>query len=145
MRLITLAGLGSVDKGELTIGLAQHFAQAGHTVTVLDNISRVPLDTTNLWQVDYVRLSGDLGAELPLVLEQIDSEIVLLAAGETIPPDDLFTLLDQLPGRDLRKQTVALIDARTCDCFPQVREILEAHADVIVNLPATVAEVAEKL
>ncbi len=145
MHLITLAGLVSVEKGELTIGLAQHFAQAGMAVTVIDNIGRLPLDTKHLWQVDYVRLQTDLPAELPLVIEQLDSDVVLLAANETIAPDDLFVLLDDLQQPDLRLQTLALIDTRTCDCFPQVRENLETHADVVINLPATVAEVIAKL
>jgi hypothetical protein len=140
MRLITLAGLVSVEKSDLTIGLAQHFAQAGQSVTVLDNISRLPMDTTYLWQVDYVRLGGDLSVELPPVLEQIDSEVVLLGASETLPPDDLIVLLDGLQGQYLRKQTIALIDTRTCDCFPQVRETLEAHADIIINLPVEFSE-----
>jgi hypothetical protein len=38
-------------------------------------------------------------------------------------------------------QLLALIDLRTCDCFPTMRERLEAYADTVVMLPYNLEEV----
>ncbi len=75
------------------------------------------------------------------------SEIIILTASETLPPDDLFVLLDDVKERrpDLAIQTIALIDTRTCDCFPQFRLSLEAYADRIIHLPAVWSDVVKEV
>ncbi|HLV36492.1 MAG TPA: hypothetical protein VKY59_15305 [Spirillospora sp.] len=147
MRLIVLAGLVSIEKIELAVALAQHFMQTGQSVTVIDNVRRLPLDNSQLDDVVAVRIDGALGAQLIPALSGLPDDVVILAASETISPDDLSLLLDdarqQIPGLDV--QMLALIDTRTCDCFPQFRVSLEAYADRVVNLPAAINEVVEVL
>jgi hypothetical protein len=140
MELIVLTGLVLVEKINLTIDLARHFQQAGRTVTVLDNVSRLPIAWDRFEPV--VRLD-DLQRDLQPALAQVASEVALLAVSETVPPDDLLLLLDDLP--EVNVQIIALIDTRTCDCFPQLRVILEDHADVVIHLPVEFAEVVEQL
>lgn len=141
MRLIVLAGLVSVEKTELAARLAGHYTQAGLSVTLLDNGSRLPAQIHGALRV------GDLRAELLPLLQAVTSEVVILAASETLLPDDLFVLLSdmkqQLSG--LTVQTIALIDTRTCDCFPQFRLSLEAEADVVIHLPALWSDVVKEV
>jgi hypothetical protein len=62
-------------------------------------------------------------------------------------PDALFILLDQLRDDDpaLELSTLALLDTRTCDCFPNLRVTLEAYADYSVYLPVDTDELLEVL
>jgi hypothetical protein len=147
MRLIVLAGLVASEKIELTQALARHYAAQGQRVTVLDHVSRLPLDPGGLRGAAYRRINGALEAVLPELLESLHSEIVLLAASETISPDALFTLLDALRDQDpaLEITTLALLDTRTCDCFPNLRVSLETYADYSVYLPVEVGAVLEVL
>jgi hypothetical protein len=147
MRLIVLMGLVTAEKIELVLELARQHADAGRTVTVIDNVRRLKVDRAGLASVELIRLDGDLRDHLVEVVESMTSDVVLLAVSETARLDDLFVLLndlrDQLP--EVAVQTLALIDTRTCDCFPQFREQLEDYADVVVNLPVGADEVMEYL
>jgi hypothetical protein len=147
MRLIALLGLVIVEKMELTAILAAQLVESGQRVAVIDNLSRLTLDPAQLSGAAYTRLADDLETILPPLLDDLEADVLLLAVSETTPPDDSFVLLDRLreirPG--LETQTLALIDTRTCDCFPQTRIALEASADVVVNLPAEFEAVLEVL
>lgn len=139
MKLIVLTGLVAVEKLQLAADLARYYIAAGETVTVLDHVSRMPLAEANLPPaVTNIRLEGDLEPSL-LHLREPASDVVILAASETLPPDALFVLLDGLSAQlpDLDVQTLALVDTRTCDCFPMMRESLENYADVTLYLPFT--------
>jgi hypothetical protein len=137
----------TAEKIELVLELARQHADAGRTVTVIDNVRRLKVDRAGLASVELIRLDGDLRDHLVEVVESMTSDVVLLAVSETARLDDLFVLLndlrDQLP--EVAVQTLALIDTRTCDCFPQLREQLEDYADVVVNLPVGADEVMEYL
>jgi hypothetical protein len=37
--------------------------------------------------------------------------------------------------------TIALIDLRTCDCFPNLRQAFEEAADITVMMPYHLAEI----
>ncbi|MAS36481.1 MAG: hypothetical protein CL610_20930 [Anaerolineaceae bacterium] len=145
MRLIVLAGLVSVEKTELAVMLAQYFVRRGQTVTLIDNVSRTPMPPVEA--VQQVRIEDDPAPVLLSTLENLTSDVVIFAASETVPPDVLFLLLDdvqqQLPA--LAVQTLALIDTRTCDCFPQFRVSLESYADGVINLPVEWASVLEEI
>lgn len=147
MRLIVLTGLVVVEKIDLALDLARHTSTAGKTVTIIDNVRRLAVDDVPLDTVTLVRLDGDLRDGLLPLLDDVTSDVTLLAVAETVRPDDLFVLLndlrDHLPGIEV--QTLALIDERTCDCFPQLRVLLEDYADVTVNLPVTLDEVVAQL
>jgi hypothetical protein len=139
MQLLVLTGLVSVEKTEIAAHLAQQYAEQGQRVTVLDNIARVPMEADSFAQPP-MRITGDISRLLPQVLDHVASDVVILAASEAVNPDDLFVALDALhdthPHIDVR--TIALIDTRTCDCFPQIRERLEMYADQVLNLPLDV-------
>lgn len=145
MRLIVLAGLVSVEKTALATQLAQHFIQAGQSVLLIDNVSRVPLAEAG--PVPVVRITGDLRDGLLPALAETSAQVVLLAASETIQPDDLSVLLDDVKRQHpaLAVQFVALVDTRTCDCFPQFRISLESYADAVINLPAAWQTVLQAL
>jgi hypothetical protein len=60
-------------------------------------------------------------------------------------PDALFVLLDELREQNpaLEITTLALLDTRTCDCFPHLLVSLEEYADAAVYLPLETDEVLE--
>ncbi len=136
MLLIVLTGLVSVEKTQLAVHLARHYAEQGQRVTVLDNIARLPMDSDPFDQPP-MRIAGDISRLLPQVLDHVQADVAILAASEAANPDDLFVALDALHDTHpaIRPWTVALIDTRTCDCFPQIRERLEMYADRVATLP----------
>ncbi len=144
MKLIALMGLVVVEKIEMLEVLAQ---AAKTRVVVIDQMRRLHADPARLSGADYIRLEGDLAAELPPLLDDLETDLLLLAVSETTPPDETFVLLDQVHEAhpDLEMHTLALVDTRTCDCFPQTRQSLEASADTVVNLPADFDAVREAL
>ncbi|MDQ7026893.1 MAG: hypothetical protein Q9P44_15195 [Anaerolineae bacterium] len=140
MRLIVLTGLATIEKGALASDLADYFLQHGETVMVVDNITRQPIKNLS---VPPYRITGDIVTQLTDVLSTIASDIVLLAISEQVHPDKLWIALDNLTTQfdTIEIQTLALIDTRTCDCFPNVRESLESYADTVVMLPYNLDEV----
>jgi len=143
MYLLLLTGLVSVEKIHLTTQLARYFADQGERVAVLDNISRLHIDPATLpASVTYQQINGpvDFAADL----NDIHADRVLLALSETAEPAQTFTgLLDVPAGTAI--YTLALIDTRTCDCFPAMRETLEDYADLTVNLPYVIEDVITAL
>ena len=84
---------------------------------------------------------------MPPLVDELSTDIVLLAVSETIAPDALFVLLDDLRDQHpaLVLQSLALFDTRTCDCFPHLRVSLEEYADAAVYLPLGLDDVLEVL
>lgn len=62
-----------------------------------------------------------------------NAERLIFIAPAQISPDELYALLDELPA-GIEVLTVAVIDTRTCDCFPNLRCTLEQNADVVINV-----------
>ena len=147
MRLIVLSGLVTVEKIDLAVELAEHFTQQEQSVTIIDNGQRLRIKDDGLNDAALVRLDDDLAESLLPALDVITSDVTLLVVSEIVQPETLFTLLDEVRQvrPDVEVQTLALIDTRTCDCFPQYRATLEDYADLTVNLPAEVADVVEAL
>lgn len=141
MKLIVLTGLVVIEKINLTVELADFYLKQGQSVSIIDNIARIPIDT-EVAPVMPVRINGDITQQTKIIAEQ-NSDIVLLAVSESTNPDTLFTSLellrDTLPNLEIF--TIALIDLRTCDCFPNVRERLELYADQVVMMPYKLEEV----
>ena len=138
MNVIALIGLVAIEKIQLIIQLATYYTQeTSKTVTVIDNVSRLAIDPVQLSDEPLIRVNGDITAGLVERLRNIHSDIVLIAVSESAELDHLFVSLDimseQLPHIDLL--TVGLIDLRTCDCFPHLREKLEDYADVYLLAP----------
>lgn len=144
MKLIVLCGLVSVEKISLALHLSQALAQAGWRVTLLDNIARLAISTEEA-AVPLVRVSGDILPQLPALLRSDDSDVVIFTASEELTPDALFVALADLQAQldNLQVQTIAMIDLRTCDCFPHLREQFEQNADLVLHMPFVVEEVLQ--
>jgi hypothetical protein len=142
MKVIVMAGLVTVEKIELASELATAFKKQVQSVVILDNIARLAIDQAN-FDVPVRRIAGDITIQLKDVLYNLDADIVLLALSEQVHPDDLFIAIDSLSDtiREIDVRTLALIDVRTCDCFPHLRESLEQNADVSIHLPYKLDEV----
>lgn len=143
MHIIALTGLVSVEKIDLTIDLAAYYREHGQRVAIVDNVARMAIDPARLDGVPVVRLDGDLSQYLGATLEHLDAGIVILAASEVTNPHDLYATLDLLS--NVSVTALALIDTRTCDCFPQVRDLLVSYADVVVNVPYNTEHVIDRL
>jgi len=146
MRVIALIGLMSIEKIQLTVDLATHFTwHTDQSVTVIDNVARMAIDPVQLNAEPLIRIDGDITKNLMDILVTIQSDLVLVAVSETAELDQLFIALDfmtdELP--HIALTTVGLIDLRTCDCFPNLREKLEDYADVHFLAPFDVNEVLE--
>lgn len=133
MKVIALIGLVAIEKIQLVIEVATHYTwETDKTVTVIDNVARLAIDRVQLSDEPLIRVNGDITEGLVDKVRNINSDIVLMAVSESAELDNLFVSLDimteQLPHIDLT--TIGLIDLRTCDCFPQLRENLEDYTDV---------------
>ncbi|MFW5747989.1 MAG: hypothetical protein ACOCYT_00090 [Chloroflexota bacterium] len=149
--LIALTGLVRVEKLLLAAALVRRLAAAGHGVTLLDNVSGLSLDVV-VEQDDaaalpddahYMRLTVDLTQYLPTVLPHVETPVVVAAISEHAHPEALFSAIDEVAGWSVC--TVAMVDARTCDCFPQLRILLEDYADLTCKVPCTADWVLRKL
>ena len=137
MQTIVIAGLVSVEKHELALDLARYYSTQGHSVALVDNIARLRLPDDQLpADVALQRIEGTLTAA---AITLLDADMVIIAASEMAEPESLFTALLDLPN----VQILALIDTRTCDCFPNVRESLELHVDAVLNLPISYQDLLE--
>jgi len=133
VNVIALVGLVSIEKIQLVIEVATHYTwDTDKTVTIIDNVARLAIDPVQLSDEPLIRVNGDLTDGLVDHLHDINSDIVLIAVSETAELDNLFVSLDiiteQLP--HIKLVTIGLIDLRTCDCFPHIRETIEDYADV---------------
>jgi len=146
MKVIALIGLVSIEKIELAIQLATHYTwETDQSVTLIDNVTRLAIDAARLSDEPLIRVKDDISEKLVDVLHNVHTDIAIVAVTETAELDKLFFnlegLLNYMP--DIELHTVGLIDTRTCDCFPHLRQKLEAYADVHFLAPFDVHEVLE--
>ncbi len=146
-KLLVLAGLVAIEKMQLAVDLAQYWTDAGQAVTVIDNIARLRIDPVWLSSEILMRYDGDIVPLLPEFVAHITTEIAIVALSENSVPDDLFVVIDMLKEtrQDLDIHTFALLDLRTCDCFPMLREVFEQYADAVLHAPFAVGDVLEAL
>lgn len=147
MHMIVFTGLVVVEKQQLALDLAQHALEQGQRVAIIDHMAYRRFPEEALPHVAYYRLEGELDDQLLPLLDAIDADRVFLLVSETTPPDVLFAQLDALQANRpiVEVQTLALINTRTCDCFPHLREQLEMYADVVVNMPVQLADVLRQV
>jgi hypothetical protein len=138
MKLIVLTGLVAMEKIRLAAELSQHFPHA----RVIDNVARLAMNSEEFSQ-PIERITGDILPELPALLAHSKAKVTILAVSEETNPHKLFEVLghigEMLPQVDIF--TITLIDLRTCDCFPNLREALEEAADLSLLLPYRLDEV----
>lgn len=146
MRVIVIAGLAVVEKVDLTVALARHFVARGQRVAVIDNGGRFTIDADILPDDVILRHRSESVQSLSIpVYDDSETDVTLYIADETLHPDDLFIAVDEARSQGQIVDVVAVIDARTCDCFPQVRESLEMSADDVVHVPFNLKAVLEAL
>lgn len=135
MKVIVLTGLVSIEKAQLTGELANHF-KADLTVAIIDNITRTAINFADD-SLPVKRIEGDLIADLSQTVHNITADVTIIAVSEQAHPEKLFVAIDDLREQqpDWEIYSLALIDTRTCDCFPNVREALELYADATVMIP----------
>jgi hypothetical protein len=139
MMVILLAGLVVVEKIELALALAAH-----DTALVIDAGVQMPVSPDRLppgTQLQQVAPTGILAALATA------PERVIIALPASFAPAELSGLIDQIYATITPDDvhTLALIDTRTCDCFPTLRQALEAEADQVIRLPVDMAAVAAEL
>lgn len=141
MKVIVLTGLVSIEKAQLSIQLATYSQEHALDVYIIDNIMRqaIPTETPHTMQ----RITEDILPDLDTLLSDIQADVTIIALSEQAHPEKLFVALDQLreqfPASDFH--ALAMIDTRTCDCFPNVRQALEMYADASIMLPYELDEV----
>jgi hypothetical protein len=137
MKLIVLTGLVSIEKIQLAGELAQAFPHA----RVIDNVARLAMNSEALAQ-PIERIPGDILPELPALLAEVH-ETTILAVSEETHPHRLAEELEKVAALqpELEIITIALIDLRTSDCFPHLREAFEQAADLSLRLPYNLTEV----
>ncbi|MEM9951318.1 MAG: hypothetical protein AAF846_06955 [Chloroflexota bacterium] len=140
MKVIVLTGLVTVEKAQLSLDLANKAVANGLSVKMIDNIARQPI-VNNQHLIE--QRTGDILPQLPAVLANTDADVVIVALSEQTHPEKLFVTLDALTEQftDSDIYSLALIDTRTCDCFPNVRQALEMYADATIMLPYQLDEV----
>ncbi|MGJ3237414.1 MAG: hypothetical protein ACFE0Q_01785 [Anaerolineae bacterium] len=141
MKVIVLTGLVSIEKGQLAHQLAGHFS-ASERVVLLNN-SMAQLSAPAERQIP-VHALPDLASLVPTLHTLADqTDCVIVALSEQAHPEQLFVALDDLREQhdDWQVYSLALIDTRTCDCFPHVREALELYADASIMMPYQLSEV----
>lgn len=137
MKLIVLTGLVAFEKIQLAAELAQVFPEA----RVIDNVARLAMDS-EIFASPVERIVGDILPHLPRLLEDLP-EMTILGVSEEVNPHALAIVLESIMARqpELEIITIALIDLRTCDCFPSLRQAFEETADVSFLMPYNLAEV----
>ncbi|RMG85499.1 MAG: hypothetical protein D6712_09320 [Chloroflexi bacterium] len=134
MHVIVLMGLVSIEKGDLAIALAEHYTAQGKRVVVVDNLRRVGIDPEQLSAATYHAVRGELAAALPTLPA---ADVMIIATAEDAEPEALYIALQDWGAQQphISLETVALIDLRTCDCFPHMRALLEQLADTTLYAP----------
>ena len=140
MKIIVLTGIIGQEKAQFAVQLAQAYQDTGLRVAIINN-GTVPI-ANGLTAKIYAGLI--LGGNEPLYneIQTMQEDVLLVIAAESAHPEALIAALDNLQAAqpDNRSQLIALIDDRTCDCFPHLREILEVTADLTLHAPFSIDE-----
>ncbi len=141
MRIIALAGLAAGEKAELALDLARHFRQAGQRVHLIDNMQHMTIPANRVEPGVTLTRSASLPGAVAAALAP-GADLALLTVAEQAAPDELFALLDS---GTVDVRVLAIVDDRTCDCFPTLRQALEDHADAVLRPPFTLREALDNL
>ena len=140
MKISILTGIIGQEKAQFAIQLAQAYLAKGLRVAIINN-GNVSIDnkvTANI----YLGLTLGDNERLYNELQSMQQDILLVIAAESAHPETIIDALDILQAAqpDSSSKLIALIDNRTCDCFPHLREMLEATADLTLRAPFSINE-----
>jgi hypothetical protein len=123
-KLIILIGLASVEKAQLARDLSVYLQGKGYSTRQLDR------------DVDEFADSYTQTATKSSTSEQI----IIWNTPDDMEMDRLADVLPDVEAAGIEPFTVALLDTRTCDCFPTLREEMEQTADLTLFLPFELKE-----
>lgn len=122
--LIIVTGVASYAKADFTEHLAQHALASGQSVTIIDQSEQ-----KNSAPIDGVTYQPQA--------DTLNDGTTLFNTAESLHPDAMLAVVDDLYGKypALEVKVLAVVDEKTCDCFPNLRRILEDYADFAVRYP----------
>lgn len=135
MKLIALTGIIGYQKAQFAAEIARMLQDSGQRVGIIDNGDHSAIPTGQ--DVLTCRLIGGFDEHLYNKIQGMDCDVVLLVVSESTHPESLMMVLAHLQHLlpELTIKLVALIDDRTCDCFPHLRSMLEDSADITLHAP----------
>jgi hypothetical protein len=126
-KLITLVGLNTVAKAQLMRDLSAHFQEQGLTTQQFDGSVTRFADTNIQTSV------------------KSDDQITIWNTPQNTEMERLSSVLLDQEAQGVQPLTIALLDTRTCDCFPTLREEMEQTADLTLSLPFDLKEALWKV
>ncbi len=121
--LIVLIGLAVIEKAQLARDLSDELQSQGHTVRIMDSSSTAD------------------DARLPDESRRAEESVLIWNTPAETDIDQLASRLITLEADGIRPLTIALLDNRTCECFPTVQDQLEQTADLTFHLPFELRDV----
>ena len=141
MKLIALTGIVGHQKAQFAVELAEALQNCGQRVGIIDNGDHSALLASQ--RVLIHRLTEGFDEPIYNEIQRMACDVILLVVSESTHPESLVMVLEHLQERlpDLTIRLMALIDDRTCDCFPHLRWMLEASADITLHAPFAVQQI----
>jgi hypothetical protein len=145
LKLIALTGIVGHQKAQFAMEIAVALQNAGQRVAVIDNGDH----STSLAcpTVLMYRSIDGFDERIYNKIQRMACDVILLVVSESTHPESLMIALEHLQDLlpDLTTRLIALIDDRTCDCFPHLRLMLEDTADITLHAPFDVNQISGDL
>lgn len=124
---IALIGLNGTGKAQLAHDLSVYLHEQGYTTRRFDGT--------------VARFEE---AQMPPIIPTSDDILIWNTPAET-DVEHLAALMVEVEAQSIQPLTIALLDTRTCDCFPTLREEMEQTADLTFWLPFDLKEALWKV
>ncbi|GAB1420943.1 hypothetical protein MASR2M15_10710 [Anaerolineales bacterium] len=137
MKMSLLLGLVMVEKAQYALHLMEETLKANGSVQIVDNMVGIGISPEAVATgVTYLHVAGDIRYDLALLVEEAEVDHLIIAVSEHCNLPALFSEIANFSftHSDLTVECIGLIDLRTCDCFPNLRELLERECDHIITL-----------
>jgi hypothetical protein len=145
LKLIALTGIIGHQKAQFAVEIARALQDSGQHVGIIDNgdYSAIPTGRGVLTH----RLIEGFDEHIYNEIQEMACDVILLVVSESTHPESLMMALAHLQHLlpELTIRSVALVDDRTCDCFPHLRSMLEDSADITLHAPFDVNQLLEDL
>jgi hypothetical protein len=116
-KLVVLIGLNTLAKAQLARDLSVYFQEQGYVTSQTDSALKPFADV-------YTQTPG-----------KASEQIMIWATPENTEMERLVDILADVKWSGIEPLTIALLDTHTCDCFPRLREEMEATADLTLSMP----------
>lgn len=141
MKLIALTGIVGSQKAQFAIDIAMALQNSEIRVGIIDNGDHSAIPA--IQSVLIHRLIEGFDERIYNEIQRMACDVILLVVSESTHPESLVMVLERLQDLlpDLTISLMALIDDRTCDCFPHLRMLLEDFADITLHAPFDVNQI----